>query len=70
LRNGTYLDVEEVFGEHCGTMINGDTRAVELTTQHFSGDRHAKHITRELDVGLQVVDVGGTLENLKKAGLD
>ena len=45
-------------------MINGNTRTIELATQHLSGDRHTEHITSEFDVGLQVVDIGGTFENL------
>ena len=45
-------------------MINGNTRTIELATQHLSGDGHAEHITSEFDVGLQVVDIGGTFENL------
>ena len=46
-------------------MVDGDTGAVELATEHLSGDGHAEHITGELDVGLQVINVGGTLENLR-----
>jgi len=46
-------------------MIDWDTGTVELTTKHLSGDWHAEHITRELNVRLKIVNVGCTFENLK-----
>ena len=55
--SATYLDIKEVLGEHGWSVINGDTGTIELATEHFSGDGHAKHVTCELDVGLEVVDV-------------
>jgi len=61
------LDVEEVLSEHSGALINWDTGTVELTTQHFCGDRHAEHITSELDVSLQVIDIRSTFENLNNS---
>ena len=45
-------------------MINRDTRTIELATQHLCGDGHAEHITSEFDVGLQVIDIRSTFENL------
>ena len=63
---GTYLDVQEVFGQHTGAIVDGHTGAVELTTQHFGGDWHFEHIASEFDVGLQVVDIRGTFEDLKR----
>jgi hypothetical protein len=60
----TYLDIEEIFGEHGWSVINGDTGAIKLAAEHLSRDRHAKHVTCELDVGLEVVDVGSAFENL------
>jgi len=63
--NGLTLDVKEVFSEHSGALINWDTRTVELTTQHLCGDRHTEHITSELDVSLQIIDIRSTFENLK-----
>lgn len=64
--SATYLDIKEVLGEHGWSVINGDTGTIELATEHFSGDGHAKHVTCELDVGLEVVDVGSAFENLDK----
>jgi hypothetical protein len=46
-----------------------DAGPVELTTQHFGGDWHAKHIASELNVGLQVVDIGGAFEDLYDSAL-
>lgn len=63
-KDKTYLDIEEILGEHGWSVINGDTGAVELAAEHLSGDGHAEDITCELDVGLEVVDVGGAFENL------
>jgi hypothetical protein len=65
-RRGAYLDVEEVFGEDSGTMIDGDTGTIELTAKHLGGDWHAEHITSELNVSLEIVDVRGTFEDLKR----
>ena len=55
--SSTYLDVEEVFCEHSGALLNRDTRTIKLAAKHFSRDWHAEHVTCEFDVGLQVIDV-------------
>ena len=60
----TYLDVEEVLGEHGGTVVNGLALSVELATKHLRRDGHLQHVTRELAMSVRVVDVGGALENL------
>jgi hypothetical protein len=57
LVTSTYLDVEEVFCEYSGALINRDTRTIELAAKHFSRDGHAEHVTCEFDVGLQVIDI-------------
>jgi hypothetical protein len=62
--NRLTLDIEEILSEHWRSMINGNTRTVELATEHLSRDRHAEHIAGEFDVSLQVVNVGGSFENL------
>ena len=58
------MDVEEVFGEDSGAVIDRDTRSIELATQHLGGDGHTEHITCELDVGLQIVDIGSAFKDL------
>jgi len=60
----TYLDVEEVFGEDGGTVVNGLTLTVELATQHLGGDGHLEHIAGELAMGVRVVNVSSTLKDL------
>jgi hypothetical protein len=62
----TNLDVEEVFGEDGGTMVDGLALSVELTTKHLSGDGHLQHVTSEFAVSMRVVNFGGTLKNLEK----
>jgi len=62
-----YLDVKEVLGQHGRTVIDGLALAVELTAQHLSGDGHLQHVAGELAVGMGVIDVGGTLEDLQHA---
>ena len=63
-QGSTYLDVEEVFGENGRTVINRLALSVELATKHLSGDGHLEHVAGELAMGVRVVDVGSTLENL------
>jgi hypothetical protein len=67
--SGTYLDVEEVFSENWGSMVDGDTRTIELATKHLGGDGHAEHVAGELNVGVHVVDVGSAFENLDDSTL-
>ena len=62
----TYLDIEEILGEHGWTMIDWGSLTIELATKHLSGDGHAEHITSELAMSVGVVDVGGSFENLCK----
>ena len=63
---GTYLNVEEVFGENFGSLIDGLAGPIELTTQHLGGDWHAQDITCEFDVSAQVIDIGGTFKDLQQ----
>jgi hypothetical protein len=67
--NGTYLDVEEVLGEYWGSVINWDTGTIELATEHLNGDGHLQDITGELTMSVEVIDVGGTFENLDDGSL-
>ena len=60
----TYLDVEEALGQHGRAVINGLTLTVELATKHLSGDGHLEDVTGELTMGVGVVNIGSTLENL------
>ena len=60
----TYLDVKEVLSQDWRAIVDWSTLSVELTAKHFSTDGHAEHITSELTMGVGVVDVGGTLEDL------
>jgi len=55
--DGLSLDIEEVLGEHWGSVVNRNTGTVELTAKHLSGDGHAEHVTGELNVSLEIVDV-------------
>ena len=47
-------------------MVDWSSLSIELTTKHLCGDWHAEHITSELTMGVSIVDVCGTLENLSK----
>jgi len=55
--SATYLNIEEILSKYGWSVIDGDTGTVELSSEHFSGDRHTEHITCELDVGLKIIDV-------------
>ena len=65
MANFAYLDVEEVFGEDGWTVIDRNSLAVELATKHLSADRHAEHIACEFTMGVEVVNAGGSFEDLK-----
>merc|ERR1712166_798356 len=67
--NRLTLNVKEVFGEDGWTTINGLTGTVELTTQHLGRDWHAQNITSELNVRLQIINIGSTFENLDDGSL-
>lgn len=60
----TYLDVEEVFGEHGRAVVDGDTGTVEHAAEHLSADWHSEHITGELAMRVHVIDLRRALENL------
>ena len=45
-------------------MIDGLTLAVELATKHLRGDGHLEDVTGELAMGVGVINIGSTLENL------
>ena len=53
----TYLDIEEIFGEDWGSMINWDSGTIELATEHLNGDGHLEDITSELAMSVEVIDV-------------
>jgi len=55
--NRLSLDVEEIFGEDWGSMINWDSGTIELATEHLNGDGHLEDITSELAMSVQVIDV-------------
>ena len=62
----TYLDIEEVLSKNGWTVINWSSLTIELTTKHLSGDWHTEDITSELTMGVSIVDVCSSLENLRK----
>ncbi len=64
--SGTYLDIEEVFGEDGRTVVDGLTLSIELATKHLSGDGHLQHVTGELTVSVRVVNIGSAFEDLSK----
>ena len=47
-------------------MIDWHARAVERPAQHLGGDGHAQHVARELAVGVEIIDSGSALEDLKR----
>jgi hypothetical protein len=47
-------------------LIDGCSRTIEYSTKHFNTHWHSKHISGELAGCAQVVNIGGTLEDLKK----
>lgn len=60
----TYLDVFELLSEHRRTLVDGETGSIERSAKHLNADGHAHDITRELDGRANIVNVGGTFENL------
>ena len=61
----TYLDIEEILSKNWRTVVDGSSLTIELATKHLCGDRHAEHVTSELTMGVSVVNVSGTFENLR-----
>ena len=45
-------------------MINRLSLSIELTTEHLRGDRHLEHVAGELTMGMSVVNISCTFENL------
>jgi len=45
-------------------VVNGNTLAVELATQHLGGDGHLEHIAGELAMSVRVVNVSSALKDL------
>lgn len=66
LTNKTYLDVQEIFGEHGRAVVDGDARAIELATEHLGTDGHPEHVTGELAVRVSVVDFRCAFKDLSK----
>ena len=65
MANCAYLDIEEVFSKNGWTVIDWSSLTVELATKHLCADRHAEHITSEFTMGVEVVNAGGSFEDLK-----
>ena len=61
----TYLDIEEILSKYWRTVVDWSTLTIELTTKHFCGDWHAEDITSELTMGVSVVNICSTFENLR-----
>ena len=61
----TYLDVKELLSEDGWAIVDWLSGTVEDSSQHFNAHWHSKDITGELTGGGQVVDVGGSFENLQ-----
>ena len=61
---GTYLDIEELLGQHWWAVINWLARAIENSTKHFDTHGHSEDISSELTSSALVVDTWSTFENL------
>lgn len=61
----TYLNIKELFGEHGRSVVHWVSRSIESSTKHFYAHWHSEYITGELASGGHVINIGGTLENLK-----
>jgi hypothetical protein len=61
----TYLDIEELLSEHRRSLVDGETGTIEGSTKHLNTHWHAHDITGELDGRADIVNIGGTLENLQ-----
>lgn len=62
----TYLNIEELFCKHWRTLIDGCSGTIKHSTKHLNTHWHSKHISGELAGCAQVVNIGGTFEDLKK----
>ena len=51
-------------------MVDRGSLSIELATKHLCADRHAKHITSELTMGVRVVNTGSSFENLHEKVLE
>jgi hypothetical protein len=67
--DGHTLNIEEVLGEHGGTMVDRCTGAVEGTTQHFVGNGHLESRAGELTMSVKIVDARSAFENLNHGAL-
>jgi len=45
-------------------VVDGDTRTIELATEHLRRDWHAENVTGELAMSVCVVDISSAFENL------
>ena len=55
--DGTAVDIQVVFGQHLGTLIDGSSGTIEDTSQHVLGDAELQAVTCELDFRLPKSDV-------------
>lgn len=61
----TYLDIKELLCEHRRSLIDWVTRSIEHSSQHFDTHWHSQDVTGELTCGSEVIDVGGSFEDLQ-----
>ena len=66
----TYLNIEEVFGEDGGAVVDRLTLTIELATKHLSGDGHLKDVAGELAMRVRVVNVCSSFKDLIQRSRD
>ena len=56
--DGTAVDVEIIFSQHLGPLVNGSSRSIEYSPQHVLGHTDFETVASELDFRLALVSVG------------
>ena len=64
MANCAYLDVEEVFSKDWWTVIDWSSLTIELATKHLCADSHTEHIASKFTMGVKVINVSGSFEDL------
>lgn len=63
--NWLTLDIKELLCEHRRSLIDWVTGSIEHSSEHFDTHWHSQDVTGELTCGSEVIDVGGSFEDLQ-----
>ena len=61
------LNIQVVLSKDCGAVVNGETTAVEDTTDHVLSDGETHDVASELNTSVFDVNTGGAFEDLNNS---